>query len=238
MSMKKPEGEQRTSPVAGAYVLVRSRRRSIGLEVRPDATLVVRAPTRTPLWFVESLLREKAGWIEEKLSKARSHVSLLPRHDFLTGERFPYLGRDWPLAVVAFQKTPLTFDDKAGFSLDMAAFDRGEVIFEQWYRDQARKLLAERVQHFAPLVGVSLPRLRITGAERRWGSCSTTGTVSFTWRLIMAPMDVIDYVVVHELAHLREMNHSVRFWALVVSVLPDYEERRRWLKEYGATLTI
>lgn len=236
--MKKPEGEQRTSPVAGAYVLVRSRRRSIGLEVRPDATLVVRAPTRTPLWFVESLLREKAGWIEEKLSKARSHVSLLPRHDFLTGERFPYLGRDWPLAVVAFQKTPLTFDDKAGFSLDMAAFDRGEVIFEQWYRDQARKLLAERVQHFAPLVGVSLPRLRITGAERRWGSCSTTGTVSFTWRLIMAPMDVIDYVVVHELAHLREMNHSVRFWALVVSVLPDYEERRRWLKEYGATLTI
>lgn len=238
MSMKKPEGEQRTSPVAGAYVLVRSRRRSIGLEVRPDATLVVRAPTRTPLWFVESLLREKAGWIEEKLSKARSHVSLLPRHDFLTGERFPYLGRDWPLAVVAFQKTPLTFDDKAGFSLDIAAFDRGEVIFEQWYRDQARKLLAERVQHFAPLVGVSLPRLRITGAERRWGSCSTTGTVSFTWRLIMAPMDVIDYVVVHELAHLREMNHSVRFWALVVSVLPDYEERRRWLKEYGATLTI
>jgi hypothetical protein len=187
---------------------------------------------------VESLLREKAGWIEEKLSKARSHVSLLPRHDFLTGERFPYLGRDWPLAVVAFQKTPLTFDDKAGFSLDIAAFDRGEVIFEQWYRDQARKLLAERVQHFAPLVGVSLPRLRITGAERRWGSCSTTGNVSFTWRLIMAPMDVIDYVVVHELAHLREMNHSVRFWALVVSVLPDYEERRRWLKEYGATLTI
>ena len=238
MSMKKPEGEQRTSPVAGAYVLVRSRRRSIGLEVRPDATLVVRAPTRTPLWFVESLLREKAGWIEEKLSKTRSHVSLLPRHDFLTGERFPYLGRDWPLAVVAFQKTPLTFDDKAGFSLDMAAFDRGEMIFEQWYRDQARKLLAERVQHFAPLVGVSLPRLRITGAERRWGSCSTTGTVSFTWRLIMAPMDVIDYVVVHELAHRREMNHSVRFWALVVSVLPDYEERRRWLKEYGATLTI
>jgi predicted metal-dependent hydrolase len=236
--MRKPEGEQRTSPVAGAYVLVRSRRRSIGLEVRPDATLVVRAPTRTPLWFVESLLREKAGWIEEKLSKARSHVSLLPRHDFLTGERFPYLGREWPLAVVAFQKTPLTFDDKAGFSLDMAAFDRGEVIFEQWYRDQARKLLAERVQHFAPLVGVSLPRLRITGAERRWGSCSTTGTVSFTWRLIMAPMDVIDYVVVHELAHRREMNHSVRFWALVVSVLPDYEERRRWLKEYGATLTI
>jgi len=238
MSVKKPGGEQRTSLVAGAYVLVRSRRRSIGLEVRPDATLVVRAPTRTPVWFVESLLREKAGWIEDKVAKARSHVSLLPSHDFLTGERFPYLGREWSFVVVAFQKTPLTFDEKAGFSLDMGAFDRGEVVFEEWYRARARELLAERVQHYAPLVDVSVPRLCITGAERRWGSCSTSGTVSFAWRLIMAPMDVVDYVVVHELAHGREMNHSTRFWAVVALVLPDYDMRRRWLKDHGGMLTI
>ncbi|MHB8106579.1 MAG: M48 family metallopeptidase [Candidatus Cryosericum sp.] len=238
MSVKKPQGEQRTSPVAGVYVLVRSRRRSVGLEVRPDATLVVRAPARTPVWFVESVLRDKAGWIEDKLAKARRHVSLVPRHDFLTGERFPYLGREWPFVVVAFQKTPLTFDEKTGFSLDMAAFDHGERIFEEWYRARARELLAGRVHHYAPQVGVSVPRLRITGAERRWGSCSTTGTVSFAWRLIMAPMDVVDYVVVHELAHRREMNHSARFWAVVGSVLPDYELRRRWLKDHGGMLTI
>ncbi|MCX6097210.1 MAG: SprT family zinc-dependent metalloprotease [Caldiserica bacterium] len=238
MSVKKPEGEQRTSPVAGAYVLVRSRRRTIGMEVRPDATLVVRAPARTPVWYVESLLREKAGWIEDKLEKARSQVSLPPRHDFLTGERFPYLGREWPFVVLAFQKTPLTFDEKAGFSLDMTAFDRGEVAFEEWYRARAHGLLAERVQHYAPLVGVSVPRLRITGAERRWGSCSTSGTVSFAWRLVMAPMDVVDYVVVHELAHRREMNHSTKFWAVVASVLPDYDVRRRWLRDHGGMLTI
>ena len=145
MSAKKREGEQRTSPVAGEYVLVRSRRRSIGLEVGPDATLVVRAPTRIPLRLVESILREKAGWIEDKLATARSHVSLLPRHDFLTGERFPYLGREWPFVVLAFQKMPLTFDEKTGFSLDMAAFDRGEVVFEEWYRARARELLTGRV---------------------------------------------------------------------------------------------
>ncbi|MCX6086661.1 MAG: SprT family zinc-dependent metalloprotease [Caldiserica bacterium] len=226
------------SPIAGAYVLVRSRRRSIGLEVRADAMLVVRAPTRTPLWFVESLLWEKAGWIEDKLAKAHSHVSLLPRHNFLTGERFPYLGREWPFVVLAFQKTPLTFDEKTGFSLDMATFDRGEVVFEEWYRTRARELLDECVHHYAPLVGVSVPRLRITGAEWRWGSCSTSGTVSFAWRLIMAPMDVIDYVVVHELAHRREMNHSAKFWAVVASVLPDYDKRRRWLKDHGGILTI
>ena len=238
MGMKKPEGERRTSPVAGAYVLVRSHRRTVGLEVQPDATLVVRAPARTPVWYVDSLLREKAGWIEDKLEKARSHMSLLPRHDFLTGELFPYLGRAWPFVVVAFQKTPLTFDENTGFSLDMATFDRGEVVFEEWYRARARELLAERVHHYAPLVGVSVPRLRITGAERRWGSCSTIGNISFAWRLIMAPMDVVDYVVVHELAHRREMNHSTRFWAVVAGVTPDYDTRRRWLKDHGGMLTI
>jgi hypothetical protein len=238
MGMRKPDGEQRTSPITGAYVLVRSRRRTIGLEVRPDATIVVRAPVRTPVWYVESLLREKAGWIEDKLTKARSHVSLLPRHDFLTGERFRYLGREWPFVVVAFQETALTFDEKTGFSLDMAAFDRGEVVFEEWYRARARELLAERVRHYAPLVGVSVPRLRITGAEWRWGSCSTSGTVGFAWRLIMAPMDVVDYVVVHELAHLREMNHSSRFWEVVAGVIPDHSTRRRWLRDHGGMLTI
>jgi predicted metal-dependent hydrolase len=238
MSGKQVGGERRTSLVAGEYTLVRSRRRTVGLEIRPDATLVVRAPARTPMWYVESVLRQKAGWIAGGLVKARSHASLVPRHDFLTGERFSYLGQDWPFVVVAFQKEPLTFDAKAGFMLDVAAFDRGEAVFEEWYRARARELLAGRVQHYAPLMGVSVPRLRITSAERRWGSCSTTGTVSFAWRLVMAPMDVIDYVVVHELAHLREMNHSHRFWAVVASVMPDYDRRRRWLREHGGSLTI
>ena len=230
--------EQRTSPVAGAYTLVRSRRRTIGLEIRPDATLVVRAPTRAPVWYVESILRQKAGWISAKLALVRSRASLVPRHDFLTGERFPYLGQDWPFVVVAFQKQPLTFDATTGFTLDVAAFDRGEVVFEEWYRSRARELLADRVRHYAPMVGVAVPRLRITGAQRRWGSCSTSGTVSFAWRLIMAPMDVIDYVVVHELAHLREMNHSRRFWTIVAAAMPDYDVRRRWLRDHGGMLTI
>lgn len=230
--------EQRTSPVAGEYTLVRSRRRTVGLEIRPDATLVVRAPTRAPLWYVESILRQKAGWIAAKLALVRSRAPLVPRHDFLTGERFPYLGRDWPFVVVAFQKQPLAFDAAAGFTLDVSAFDRGEAVFEAWYRSRAHELLADRVRFYAPLMGVAVPRLRITGAQRRWGSCSTTGTVSFAWRLIMAPMDVIDYVVVHELAHLREMNHSRRFWAVVAAVMPDYDAHRRWLRDHGGMLTI
>ena len=231
-------GERRTSPVAGEYVLVRSRRRTVGLEVRPDTTLVVRVPQRLPLSSVESVLRQKAAWIASTTELVLNRASSVPRHDFLTGERFPYLGRQWPFVVVAFQTEPLTFDPKTGFTLDVTAFDQGEAVFERWYRLRARELLTARVLHFAGTMGIAAPRLRITGAVRRWGSCSATGTVCFAWRLIMAPADVIDYVVVHELCHLRAMNHSPDFWAAVASVMPDYTERRKWLRDNGRLLTI
>jgi len=224
--------------VAGEYVLVRSRRRTVGLEVRPDATLVVRVPQRLPLSSVESVLRQKAAWIASTTELVLNRASSVPRHDFLTGERFPYLGRQWPFVVVAFQTEPLTFDPKTGFTLDVTAFDQGEAVFERWYRLRARELLTARVLHFAGTMGIAAPRLRITGAVRRWGSCSATGTVCFAWRLIMAPADVIDYVVVHELCHLRAMNHSPDFWAAVASVMPDYTERRKWLRDNGRLLTI
>ncbi len=238
MSAGEFEGERRTNTVVGDYVLVRSHRRSVGLEVRPDATLVVRVPVRAPLYVVDAVLLEKSAWIADKLQQARTRNTSLPRHDFLTGERFPYLGRDHPFVVAAFQDKPLVFDERTGFTLDMAVFDRGEHVFESWYRTRARELLTERVQLYAPRVGVHIPRLRITGAERRWGSCSATGTVSFAWRLIMAPLDAIDYVVVHELAHVHQLNHSPAFWAVVSAVMPDYAQRRRWLKEHGPSLTI
>lgn len=232
------EGEHRTSGAVGSYLLVRSQRRTVALEVRPDATLVVRVPNRTPLWYVDRTLEQKASWVEEKLAEARDRLPLLPRHDFLTGERFPYLGRDWPFTVTAFQATPLTFDEAAGFSLLASAFDRSEALFESWYRARARAVITGRVARYAAVMGVHPARIRITGAEHRWGSCSVSGTVSFAWRLVMAPTDIIDYVVAHELAHLREMNHSARFWAVVAAAIPDYQERRRWLRDNGGSLSM
>ncbi|HPS70058.1 MAG TPA: SprT family zinc-dependent metalloprotease [Candidatus Cryosericum sp.] len=237
-SGKHSDSEQRISPVAGEYTLVRSRRRTIALEVQPDATLVVRVPTRTPLWYVERTLEQKASWVQKKLAEARGRLPLLPRHAFLTGERFPYLGRDWPFVVTAFQAAPLMFDEAAGFSLDVSAFDRSEVLFASWYRARARAVITDRVAWYAPAMGVHPGRIRITGAERRWGSCSASGTLSFAWRLVMAPPEIIDYVVVHELAHLREMNHSERFWAVVAGAMPDYDARRRWLRDNGGLLSM
>ncbi|MDO5415882.1 MAG: M48 family metallopeptidase [Lachnospiraceae bacterium] len=107
---------------------------------------------------------------------------------------------------------------------------------EKRYREMARKKLEERTAYYARRMGVSYNRISIRAARTRWGSCSGAGNLNFHWKLIRMPEAVLDYVVVHELAHRKEMNHSAAFWAIVEGVLPDYRERRRWLKQYGQTV--
>jgi predicted metal-dependent hydrolase len=120
-------------------------------------------------------------------------------------------------------------------SLDVLA---GEKLFTAWYKQQARWVLAERVQWFASRCKFTYTQVRISSAHTRWGSCSSRGTLSFTWRLVMAPLEVVDYVVVHELAHLRVRNHSPAFWKEVEAILPDYKARQKWLKTNGKLLTL
>ena len=124
------------------------------------------------------------------------------------------------------------------FKLTEVAQPKAESVFTAWYRTQARMVLTERVKFFARKYGFKVGKIRISSARTRWGSCSAKETLSFTWRLVMAPLDVIDYVVVHELCHLRELNHSKAFWARVEKILPDYKKRRRWLKDNGSKLRL
>ncbi len=115
---------------------------------------------------------------------------------------------------------------------------RPKSAFQAWYKKQARAVLTERAGYFARKHGFEIGKIRITSARTRWGSCSTKKTLSFTWRLVMAPPEVVDYVVVHELCHLRELNHSRAFWAQVEAILPDYKGKRKWLKENGNLLVL
>ena len=105
---------------------------------------------------------------------------------------------------------------------------------ERWYREQARKRIGRRVMYFARQMGVTYGRISIRAARTRWGSCSADGNLNFHWKLVLMPPEILDYVVVHELAHRKEMNHSQRFWAEVERILPDYKARRKWLKEFGS----
>jgi predicted metal-dependent hydrolase len=135
------------------------------------------------------------------------------------------------LEIVKGAKKKLVLDDT--FKLAESEQKNAEAIFRNWYRQQAAKIIGDRVTFFAAHYQIPVDTIRITSARTRWGSCSPKNKLSFSWRLVMTPPDVIDYVVIHELAHTIHHNHSKRFWSLVEKWMPDYKERRKQLRQYG-----
>ena len=214
--------------------LVRSNRKTLSLIVETDGTLTVRAPTRMKEADIRHFIEIKADWINRKQTVAREEA--VTPHRYLDGETFLYLGKKIPLRLVPDQRPALVMD--GAFKLTKSAQPQAESVFEAWYKKQARAVLTERAEFFARKHQFSLGKIRITSARTRWGSCSAKKTLSFTWRLVMASPDVLDYVVVHELCHLRELNHSSSFWAQVESILPEYKSQLKWLKQNGAKLRL
>ncbi|MBI3739380.1 MAG: M48 family metallopeptidase, partial [Chloroflexi bacterium] len=147
-----------------------------------------------------------------------------------------FLGSSFDLKLVRTQRPSLKFDN--GFHLSQTAQKRGEQVFTRWYKKRAFEIISERVDQYARQYGFEPKKVKITSARTRWGSCSPDRTLNFTWRLVMAPLEVIDYVVVHELVHLRVKNHSKRFWKAVESIFPEYKPQRKWLREHGEKLTL
>ena len=212
--------------------LVRSKRKTLSLIVETDGTLTVRAPLRMKEADIRRFIEVKRDWIKRKQAKAREEA--VSSRQYMDGETFWYLGREILLRIVPSGKPALVLD--GSFNLTKSAQPQAETIFSAWYKRQARKVLTERVEFYGRKYAFKVGKIRISSARTRWGSCSSKETLSFTWRLVMAPLDVIDYVVVHELCHLKEMNHSKAFWARVEAILPDYRGRRKWLKVNGAKL--
>ena len=219
--------------------IIRTRRKTIALIVQRDGTLLVRAPLRTSERQILELVKEQAEWVRSRQEIARQRAAAAPAKAFVEGEDFWYLGQVYKLAIVDAARPLLALDERAGqFRLARAAQPGAAAVFEAWYRRQARRVFAGRVTAYARQSGLQPKKLRVGGARTRWGSCSSKGTLSFTWRLVMAPLAAIDYVVVHELCHLQVKNHSREFWARVKAILPDYKEQVRWLKVNGHTLRI
>jgi len=214
---------------------VRSQRRTIALIVERDGSLTVRAPKRAALKDVESFIREKTDWIIRTREKLKSIVGI-PKKQFIDGEKFPFLGNEYELKLVKPQRPALKFDQ--GFYLGHTAQKRAEALFMRWYKERAFDVISERVNLFAAKYGLIPKQVRITSAKTRWGSCSPDGSLNFSWRLVMAPLDVVDYVVAHELAHLRVKSHSRRFWKVVEGIFPSHKAQRKWLREHGERLTL
>jgi predicted metal-dependent hydrolase len=212
--------------------LFRSRRRTIALIIEDNGSVTVRAPLHAPDTLIQQFVDSKTGWVEQKRKQAQDQQSL--KKKFVQGETFLFLGHSYPLRFVDRQRPVLALD--ADFSLSRNAIPRAELAFERWYRAQAAQMIGERTQAYAHQFGLRYQRLRISSARTRWGSCSSSGTLSFTWRLIKAPLEVVDYVIIHELAHLKVRNHSKQFWAEVEKMLPTYKKHRDWLKKNGKFL--
>lgn len=214
--------------------LVRSKRKTLALIIEMDGTLTVRAPLRMKEADIWRFIEAKTDWIKRKQAGVQKEAELL--HQYMDGETFLYLGKEIPLRIIRNRKPALVM--ARTFKLTESAQPQAKLLFEAWYKKRARAVLTERVEFFAYEHGFKVEKIRLSSARTRWGSCSTKGTLNFTWRLVMAPLEVIDYVVVHELCHLKELNHSKAFWAQVQTILPDYKVRRKWLKDNGAKLQL
>lgn len=224
------------------YTLIRSpkRRRSVAVHIEADGALRVLAPMRTSLSWIHDFLAQKARWIESRRAALKTRIRA-PRIVWQDGAALPFMGKSIRLFLKTHpQDTGTThcFDEEKdtllvglpeGLAFAPAQEEiRTEVIL--WYKKRARQVFPERVEYWARQTGLEPKRLMVTSPQKRWGSCSADNVIRLNWQLIMAPVDLLDYVIVHELAHIRHKNHGKAFWAYVQKVMPDAQERRKALR--------
>lgn len=211
------------------YRLVRSKRKTVAIVVDREGGVEVRAPLKTPLPVIERFVEQKRDWIAEKAAAARARAELRRAFQVEIGGTAALLGREYPVRAgkrAAFSKEGFTVNPEKPVKPQLVGV----------YRSLARAHLTERTACYARQLGVRPAAIRITGASTRFGSCSGRDSLSFTWKLMLADPALVDYVVVHELAHIRQHNHSAQFWAEVEAAMPDYRERERRLSAFGRSL--
>jgi predicted metal-dependent hydrolase len=238
-------GEVRFGDASIKFRVVRSPKRHKTIEITVDepGVVTVTAPSDTPPERLEATVRRRARWIVQHNGAA---TAAPPIRRFVSGESLPYLGRSVRLTVhpTSDPKVEIRFHHWQ-FDVDVPRELEGEArrtkvmaAFEAWYRERAQLKLPPRVDRVASLLGVRPKAVLVRDQRVRWASCAPDGTLRFNWRAIMAPPAILDYVIAHELAHLRVRAHSPEYWAIVAQAMPDYRVRRERLREVGAALDI
>lgn len=213
------------------------RRKTIELSVERDGALFVRAPEGAATDRLEEFVRAKKGWVYRKVAEKEALRQATPIKEYVSGEGFPYLGRSYRLLLVDQQDQPLRLE--AGrFRLLRTEARSGRSRFIAWYTAHARVWLRRRVAALAPRVGAEPAGVEVRDLGYRWGSCGRRGTLNFHWATILLPPGIVEYVVVHELVHLRERNHTPEFWQAVERAMPDYLRRKAWLAEKGSGFVV
>jgi hypothetical protein len=222
-----------------AEVIRTKRRKSATVKVEEGKVSVV-VPESLPDTRIEALVSQKTRWVREKLKIHENSIVVRPK-EYVSGESFTYLGRNYRLKVnTAADATVRLLGGRLVVALP-GGDNRPERVRDAltgWFRKHAEVKLREKSERYAKIVGVAPSSVDIKTFKSRWGSCSTGGRIQLNWRIIITPNRVVDYVVVHELCHLRQHDHSPMFWKCVERVLPDHQECRDWLKVNGGTLTV
>lgn len=214
--------------------LVKSKRRTIGLEITADAKLIVRAPMRVTKKEIDAAIKQKAAWVLQKQEEALRRREKYPPKRCEEGETFLLFGKPLKLTYVdGALKVEMRRENLIVPSKKRGAAQK---VITDWYKTQALETFRERVEYFAKRGGVSYGSIKITGALSRWGSCSGGSRLCFTWRLALAPIEMIDYVVVHEISHIGHPDHSKAFWQRVEQLMPDFEIRCKWFRDNSALL--
>ena len=219
------------------YTIVRSpKRRKLTITVERDRSVVVHAPESAPAEKIQQAVEAKRQWIFEKTHHPQKYRDLPhpPGKELVNGESALYLGRHYRIEVVKTGLSEIQFNQR--FYIPAAHARKRQEVMREWYIMRAVAKIIPRVKHHARALGVTYAKVKIVDNRYRWGSCTTNNNVNFNWRLIKAPMFVIDYTIVHELAHLIEANHTSRFWNIIRAQAPTMEKARAWLKENGQLL--
>ncbi|MCX4187322.1 M48 family metallopeptidase [Methylophaga sp. OBS4] len=218
--------------------IIRSKRRkTLALAVR-DATVTIRMPDKLPLHHAEDFIALKTNWIKQKLAR-HPPVS---RRKFETGESFPFLGQSLTLQISTAQLQNQVIADSHALIIEtkLAAPSQKQLLnlLTLWYQQQAESYLSIRCRQLAGQTGLQPGLIQVKNYKARWGSCRLNGDIQLNWKLIMAPAEIIDYVIIHELCHLKQHNHSPAFWQLVELFDPDFKAHRLWLKDNGQQLKL
>lgn len=240
---QRKESTIHTSLVVGSTIIpytitTSSQRKTLFIRVRPPGIVEVRVPVRTPTSDVVRFVEGKRSWIFDNVRMMQERSISRPKREYIAGEIFLFLGREYHLvieegdtsAVLLRGSELVVIVPKNRISSPLSEWIKDRLYL--WYLDQARELIKERIGYWANHLGVSRPMFTIRNQKTQWGSCSPKNTLSINVQLLMAPLTVIDYLVLHELCHIVHKNHSPDFWDLIRSNMPDYKRRKEELKKY------
>ncbi len=224
------------------YEVIRSKRKTADVVIERDGRIVVRAPDEITDQRIEDLVEAKQRWIYMNLAEWRDLNATKVLREYKAGEGFLYLGRSYRLSLVADQDEPLMLKD-GRFRLRRDLVDKGQIeaaksAFRDYYVQRGMAKIPPRVAYYAPKIGVRPAAVDVRELGNRWASCSPSGDLAFHWKTMMAPLTILDYIVVHELCHLHHRDHTDAFWNEVDKVMPGYREQKEWLRREGAGLDV